>query len=146
MGTWWVNLRSRSLAARAVFLGLFVAGFFALLAPLVAWWRGAAGVGAAAVAAAACLAGAGTALLVSDRLPRAQHALVGLLLAMGARMGIPLALAAGCLVCGGALVEAGVLFYLLIFYPLTLGVETALSLAPPAPRVPGSKVSEDAVS
>ena len=30
---------------------------------------------------------------------------------------------------GGVLAEAGVLVYLLVFYPVTLGVETTLSLA-----------------
>jgi len=44
---------------------------------------------------------------------------------MAARMGIPLAFALACHLRGGLLADAGLLYYLLLFYPVTLGVETA---------------------
>jgi len=85
---------------------------------------------AAAVAAVFCLAGASIALLVSHLLRGPKRALAALLAGMAARMGIPLAFGLAIHLQGGPLAEAGLLYYLLVFYPVTLAAETALSLPP----------------
>jgi hypothetical protein len=128
VGTWFADLRSRSLAARSSLLGLVVVAVYALVAPLAGAWGGRAALAAAAAAAGFCLAGAALALIVSHLLRGPKYALYGLLLGMALRMGIPLGLALACHALGGTLAEAGLFHYLLVFYPITLGVETALSL------------------
>ena len=107
---------------------MVVVGLYALVAPVAGFCGGAAGIWAAAAAALLCLAGAGLALVVSHALREPNHALYGMLLGMAARMGIPMGFGLLCHLQGGALAEAGLLYYLLVFYPVTLGVETALSL------------------
>jgi hypothetical protein len=71
--------------------------------------------------------------------------MAGLLVGMALRMGIPLALVVVFHLVGGVLVQAGLLYYFLLFYPLTLTVETALSLPPTTllsrPRERGQGVS-----
>ena len=128
MGTWFANLRNRSLPARGAFLGLVMLGMYALVAPVAGYCGGSAGLWAAATAAVLCLAGAGLALVISQALRSPKHALYGMLLGMAARMGVPLAFALACHLHGGALAEAGLLYYLLALYPVTLAIETALSL------------------
>ncbi len=46
------------------------------------------------------------------------------------RMGVPLAGALMLQMSPGPLAEAGVMYYLLVFYPITLAIETLLSLPP----------------
>lgn len=128
MATWIANLRGRSLVARGVLLGLVVLGLCAVVAPVAGFRSGWAGLWAAAAAAGFCLAGATLALVVSHLLPEPKHALYAMLLAMAARMGIPLGAAIACQLHGGALVQGGLPYYLVVFYPVTLGVETILSL------------------
>ena len=54
-------------------------------------------------------------------------------------MGIPLVGALVFHLQGGVLAEAGLLVYLVVFYPVSLGVETYLSLPPTGPtRAPGT--------
>ena len=56
------------------------------------------------------------------------------------RMGIPLAIVVILHLVGGPLVQAGLLYYFLLFYPLTLAVETTLSL--PSARSPRPSAGE----
>jgi hypothetical protein len=128
METWFAKLRGRSLAARAAFLGLVVVGLYGVVSPAAGLWGGWAGLWAAAAAAGVCLAGALSALVASHVLSGPKYALAAMLAGTAARMGIPLAFALACQLHGGALAEAGLLYYLLIFYPVTLGIETVLSL------------------
>ena len=131
MGAWLTNLRNRSLATRAGVLVLVVLVLYGLVAP-VAWYLGrTAGIWAASAAAALCFCGAVLALLIAHLLRKPQQVLYGMLLGMTARMGIPLGFGLAYHLRGGGLAEAGLLYYLLIFYPFTLGVETALSLPKP---------------
>ncbi len=147
VATWLADLRNRSIAARGTFLGLVVLGLYALVAPVAGFFCGGpAGIWAAAAAALLCLAGAGLALVVSHALREPNHALYGMLLGMAARMGIPLGFGLVCHLQGGALAEAGLLYYLLVFYPVTLGVETALSLPRNERPASSSDVSKDVVS
>jgi hypothetical protein len=43
-------------------------------------------------------------------------------------MGVPLAAALIAVFAGGPLADAGFLYYLVVFYPITLAVETLLAL------------------
>ena len=130
--------REASLVVRAALLTGVVAVLYAAVAPVAWHLRGAAGLSAAAVAAAVCWAGATLALVASHLMRGANAALYGLLFGMALRMGVPMIAALVVYVRRGTLADAGVLYYLLVFYPLTLGVETALSLPKikPASRPP----------
>jgi hypothetical protein len=128
MANWITDLPNGSLAARAAALWVATLALGVLVAPVAGLLGGGAGIAASAVAGAACLAGATTALVLCDLLRGPHLALHGILLGMMVRMGLPL----GCALIGHfavpALANAGLLFYLLVFYPVTLAIETALSL------------------
>jgi len=128
MKSWFAKLRRRSLAVRGGLVCLTSVGLYLLVAPVAGLVGGWAGLAAAAAAAAACLAGAVAAILLSHALSKPERVLYGLLAGTVARMGIPLGFALACHLHGGALADAGLLYYLLVFYPVTLAVETALSL------------------
>lgn len=142
MGRWSAKLRNLSLLTRGFLLGLAVVLVYAVLAPVAVCCNGPAGLWAAAAAGAFCLGGAALALVASYLLCGPKYALHGLLVAMAARMGIPLSLGLACQLYGGVLAEAGLLYYLMVFYPVTLGVETALSLPQLRPCERGSRVGD----
>ena len=122
------RLRVYGLAAGALLLGLIVLGLYASVAP-VAWFYGeVGGLLAAAAAAALCLVGAEIALAVSHLFRSPEHLPYRVLFGMAARMGIPLSVGLIIHLQGGVLAKAGLLYYLLVFYPITLAVETVLSL------------------
>lgn len=146
MGTWFADLRNRSLSVRGAFLGLAVLGLYVLVAPVAGLLSGWAGLAAAAAAAVFCLTGATLALVVSHLFRQPPRALAGMLLGMAARMGIPLGFGLACDLHGGALAQGGLLYYLLVFYPVTLGLETALSLPVARRPVAGSDLPKDLVS
>jgi hypothetical protein len=83
---------------------------------------------AAAVAAGLCWAGALAALVLQWLFRGTRYALVGTLGAMLPRLGIPLACGVLLQILSSALAESGLLVYLVAFYPVTLAVETALTL------------------
>jgi len=122
--------RGASLAARSALLTLVVLGLYVLVAGIAWSLSGATGVAAAALAAACCWLGAAAALIVGGIAQQQGHILLALLLGIFLRVGIPLAVAAVFHFRGGSLAEAGLLYYFLVFYPLTLTVETTLSLPP----------------
>ena len=66
----------------------------------------------------------GAAQLLADPSQAIANVLVGMML----RMGMPLGVALAVHLRGGLLAGGGFLYYLLLFYPVTLGVETALTL------------------
>jgi hypothetical protein len=85
---------------------------------------------AAGVAALLCLAGAELAL-VSSRIARRgspQGALVGLLVAMGCRLVVPLAGSLAIRFGSPHLFTSGALYYLVVFYLVTLTLEVGLEL------------------
>ncbi|MBN1393672.1 MAG: hypothetical protein JW959_01385 [Pirellulales bacterium] len=92
-------------------------------------WRasGPRGAAHAGIAALACLIGAEIALLLDGFFRGSQYVLAGLVAGMFARMSVPLALAAVCLV-HAPMQPGGPPTYLLIFYPLILAVEITLSI------------------
>lgn len=134
MIAWLDRLRGLTAAARCGVSGAVVAAVYLVIAPLA--WRvsGSAGLSAAAVAAACCWFAAvcgTTAGLVAGQFVRGQsRAICEFLSGMLLRMGIPLGVALVFYLQGGTLVTAGLLVYLLIFYPVVLAVETTLSLPP----------------
>jgi hypothetical protein len=128
MNSWLDRLRNRGIVAKTAMLTLAVAVVFAAASPVVFHIGGAMGLAAAGLAAALCLLGAATALVVSHLVREPQHALAGLLMATTARMGAPLLIGLVAHLRGGPLAEAGLLYYLLIFYPVTLTVEISMSL------------------
>jgi hypothetical protein len=144
MTAWLINLRSHGLASRATMLWTAMVVAFALGSPIVVRLGGYMALDAAALAAVLCLAGATLALVVSSVLRGPNHAFLALGIGTAARLGIPLLPAMLIHLQGGPLAEAGLLYYLLVFYPVALVVEIALSL-PPRPRpTPPETASSDA--
>jgi hypothetical protein len=130
MATWLGNLRNRGVAVRLMVLGIVVLAVYALAAPVAICLSGFIALAAAALAAGLCLTGAAAALLVADRLRGPGGALAALWLGMALRMGVPFGAGVTIHLHGGPLAQAGLLWYLLVFYPITLVVGTVLSLPP----------------
>lgn len=113
---------------QATFLVVVVLVAFAIVGPLAGCIGGSMALAAASVAALSCLAGAALALMASALLPGPKLALAALLIGMAARMGTPFAVGLAIHLQGGPLAKAGLLYYLLVFYPITLTAEILLSL------------------
>lgn len=145
MNSWFEQLRNRGVAVKTAVLAIVVLVVFMVAAPVVFHISGTTGVTAAGLAATACLLGAAIALLAGQRVQGPEHALAALLVGMIARMGVPLIIGLVTHLRGGPLAEAGLLYYLLIFYPVTLTIEVALTLRqrPSAapPQAPSSRMS-----
>jgi len=131
MGSWFQDLQRRGLGYRAAVLGLPVLVLYLLVAPIALYVSGAMGLIAGAIGAFVCLLGAIIALVIQDVVGRVADPVSSVLVGMAARMGLPLAVALVLHISRGPLAQAGVLYYFLVFYPVTLTVETALSLPPP---------------
>ncbi len=123
-----VELRSLSLAAKAGTMVLVALAVYAVVAPVGWCVSGPAALVAAAVAAGVCLLSTMLALAVSHPMRGPEGVLRGMLFGMMLRTGIPLILALAFCVQDGGLADAGVIYYLLVFYPAMLGMETVLSL------------------
>lgn len=129
------NVRSRLarvrrwgvIAQSALLLGIVLVACV-IVTPVAGIVSGFAGVAAALVAAGLCLLGAGLALVACRLFRGPKRVLPAVLAGMLLRMGIPLASGLALQFEGGPLAEAGLLVYLVVFYPVTLFVETALSL------------------
>jgi hypothetical protein len=100
--------------------------------PAFAWYGysrvGVDGILAAALAGVICWVGAAGALAVASLFRQSQQAASALMLGMLFRMGLPLAAVAWLMTQGGWLAEAGVVGMILIYYLVSLIVETVLSL------------------
>lgn len=100
--------------------------------PAFAWYGysrvGVDGILAAALAGVVCWAGAAGALITAGLLRQSQQAASALMLGMLFRMGLPLAAIAWLMSQGGWLAEAGVVGMILVYYLVSLIVETVLSL------------------
>lgn len=123
-----ISWLSRGLWAQAAALALGTLLAYAVVALVATWLGGRDSALAAAVAAALCLAGAEAGLIVSSPFHKTAHVWQGGLLGMFPRLGIPFGFGAVFYLRGRPLAEAGVLYYLVGFYPLTLAFETALLL------------------
>ena len=118
---------------------------YAGVAPVAAGLSGPHGLGAAAAAAGLCLVGAGLALVACRLFRDPKYALYAVLVGMLLRMGIPLSFALAVCLHGGPAAEAGLWVYLIVFYPVALWVETALSLASRDGQRPGGGLSGNLV-
>lgn len=120
-------LRKRSLSARIGWLCAAVVPLGAMVCAAGFWFGGAAGAAAALAAGAICLVGAVAALCATEALS-SGNILAALVVGMALRMGLPLGLGLALQWHDGPLAQAGLLQYLLACYPITLAVETILSL------------------
>lgn len=132
-------LRKQRLFVQLGVLALAVALAFAVISPLAGWLRGAAGLAAAGAAAGACFVGAATALGVSRSFSDPAKAWIGPLAAMIPRMAVPMGFVLVVYGLGGPLIEAGFLYYLIVFYSYTLAVDTMLLLPETGSRPPTGK-------
>jgi hypothetical protein len=123
----WREQHRLSLGSQCVLLVALVLTVYVFAGPIAGLRSGPAGLAACALAGGLCLAGALIALVAGHRLG-GRLPLPGLLAGMAARMGIPLLGGLTIFFCGGPLAEAGILYYLLVFYPVTLVAEIGLSL------------------
>ena len=114
--------------AQVSVLGLAVLVAYALVAPVAVATGGPGGLAASATAAALCLLGAEAALIASRAVAQRGKMLEGVLVGSALRMGIPLTFGLALQVSVKPLADAYLLVYLLVFYPVTLFVETFLSL------------------
>jgi len=130
MGRRWMWIRRQGLAVREALLTVVTVVVFALVGPVAYGQSGESGLWAAAAAAAVCLAGASVALAVGECFRSPERAVIGLGVSMAPRMGIPLGFALWVHLAGGVLAESGFLYYLVVFYAVTLAVETSLWLPP----------------
>ena len=136
MKAWLATLGSRGLGTQSAVLVVTVLVGYVLVAPVAGLLSGVAGLGSAATAAGLCLLGAGLALIACRPLRGPKYAFHRVLIGMLLRMGVPLVSALVLQLQGGALAKAGLLIYLLVFYPVTLCMETLLTLpsSGPPPR------------
>ncbi|MBN2294937.1 MAG: hypothetical protein JXM70_21090 [Pirellulales bacterium] len=122
------KLRDKSLSARIAVLTAVEVTALAISLPLAWFIGGRSGMLASTIAAVSCLVGGALALGISSMFRAPSQAFVGVLLGMLFGMGVPLVVAIACHLGGGELSRSGVMFYLLIFFPITLTVKTAFSL------------------
>ncbi len=137
------QLPQKNLLWRAAFLGVAEVMAAAVILPL-GWaithkWTG---VFAGAAAGGLCLLAAWMALALSEPLRKPPRMLTFVLVGMMIRMGVPLVAASMVFFMGGPLADAGFLYYLIVFYLVTLSTETFLSLpiekkVPPANDIVG---------
>jgi hypothetical protein len=128
MAGWLTTLRRQGVGTRTAALAALVLVVWAVVATLAGLLAGAMALAAATVAAGLCLGGAIGALVAAYWLRDPRYMLHMVLVGMALRMGLPLATGLALHFRGGPLADAGVLYYLLVFYPVTLGIETFLSL------------------
>jgi hypothetical protein len=131
MANWLGNFRRRSVVNRLALLGVVMLAAYAAAAPVAIHLGGFMALAAATLAGGLCLAGTAAALAIADRMRGPGGVLAALWLGMALRTGVPFVIGIAIHLHGGPLAQAGLLCYLLIFYPITLAVGTILSLPPP---------------
>lgn len=108
--------------ALAVALAFPVVGYFAYVK------FGVAGVKTAAVAAGVCWLAATAALVVTGFVKQSPNAVAGILVASALRFGLPLVTGVVVQSAGGALAKSGFLNWIVVFYLISLAVETTLAV------------------
>jgi len=117
-------------------LVLAVVALYLLVVPVAWYYCGPIAAVSAAVAGVCCLVSAILALVSGEPFRAKQQLLHAMLVGMAFRMGLPLGIGLAIYAYAAPLVEAGFVYYLLIFFELTLLVEVFLSL-PPAQALGG---------
>ena len=105
-----------------------IAVSFAIVAPLSYRAHEMMGLWAAVIAVAVCLLSPLGASLATRAFATRDKALAGLLVSMFLRMGIPLAFCLVMQIQKGPLLEAGIVYYVLVFYLVVLVVETYFAM------------------
>jgi hypothetical protein len=129
------NLRRWSVVNRLAVLCTVTMAAYAVTVPVAVCLGGPTAWAADTLAAGLCLAGTAMALVLADRLQGPGGVLAALWLGMAFRAGVPFVIGIAIHLHGGPLAQAGLLCYLLVFYPIVLAVGTILSL-PPTNRQP----------
>lgn len=131
---WTVRWREGRFLAGAGLLVAVVTGLCALLLPGIYWWQGISKFLEAGAAAMLCLLSGITAIAATSCLARQQQPLAGLLLAMALRMLPPLVVCLLLSFQGDGDKYLGFIAYLLLFYGITLAIETYLSIQRVRPK------------
>jgi len=126
--TIWNRLGHWNLAAQGGLLCATLLLVAAILAPIAYSLAAVDGLWAVAVALAATLAGGLIALLLAALVRGPAAPMYGMLVGMMARMTVPMAIGVTLQLKVEWLADAGMIFYLLVFYLATLALETALLL------------------
>lgn len=109
-------------------VALWLTAICLVLAPLVWALQGSAGIVALVTAALFCGASASGAQLIAVLLVGSAYPIHAVMIAMLLRMVPPLALCAAVGLRRGPLTDAGIVFYMIGFYLITLAVDTWLSV------------------
>jgi hypothetical protein len=128
MAAWLRNLSDRGLAVQTALLGAAVLAVFGLVGPIAGYVFGTKSLAAAAAAGLLCYAGALVGMVIRHSSKLSLLPVAAFLAGMSARMGIPLVSAFAIHLHRGPLAEAGLLYYLVVFYLVTLAADVALSL------------------
>ena len=123
-----MKVSALGLASACLLLAFSIVLAFPVVGYLAFVKFGLVGVVAAAVAAGVCWTAATLALVVTGILKQSASAVGGVLLASGLRFVLPLAAGAVLQTAGGALGRAGVFGWIVVFYLITLTVETTLGV------------------
>jgi hypothetical protein len=129
--------RPASLLRACLLLAAALAAPFPCFAGYGFWTRGGSGILAALTALGICLFAGNSALVVTAVSQRMNQGVQGVFGAMLVRMSVPLAALLVLPKIGGPLIAAGLMGMLMVYYLITLAVETWLSLR----FVPASKNS-----
>ncbi len=131
------RLARLGLVAQSMFIAAALAGAFLLLAPLAYGVSGLFGLKVALLAALLCWMGALFSLSISALIRGGVSVMNRLALGMTARAMVPLVLGVGLHMKHADLAGAGLIFYVLVFYMVTLAADTALLVSQvPQPLVP----------
>ncbi len=122
------NVEQGSAITRVCVLTGAIVVSFAIMAPLSYRAHETMGLWAAAIAAAVCLLAPLGASFVTRAFAARDKALAGLLVSMFLRMGIPLAFCLVMQIQKGPLLEAGIVYCVLVFYLVVLAVETCFAM------------------
>ncbi len=123
------KLAGLGLVAQSAVIGCALLVVWLLLAPLAIGVSGTFGLQAALLAALCCWLGAQFSLLIAALIRGGASLLQRILLGLVARAMFPLVVGTALHIRNPELATAGLIFYVLVFYMVTLAVDTALLIA-----------------
>jgi hypothetical protein len=134
------KLAGLGLFAQSALIGCALLAAWLLLSPLAMQTAGAEGLQAAAIAAVVCWLGAQFSLAIAALIGEGASLLSRIWLGMAARAMFPLVIGTALHIRNPGLNAAGLIFYVLVFYMVTLAADTALLLSRvPEPLAPTSR-------
>jgi hypothetical protein len=123
------KLAGLGLFAQSALIGCALLAAWLLLSPLALQTAGAEGLQAAAIAAVVCWLGAQFSLAIAALIGEGASLLSRIWLGMIARAMFPLVIGTALHIRNPGLNAAGLIFYVLVFYMVTLAADTALLLS-----------------